>query len=41
MLGAAFKPVLARGTVLGGRERDGFLRVGSEILANNEHISLA
>lgn len=41
MLRAAFKPVLARGTVLGGRERDGFLRVGSKVLVNDERRSLA
>lgn len=41
MLGTAFEPVLARCTVLGGRECDGFLRVGAKVLGTNEHRSSA
>jgi len=41
MLGTAFEPVLARRTVLGGRECDGFLRVGAKVLATNERRSSA
>jgi hypothetical protein len=41
MLTGAFEPVVARGTVIGGRECDGFLQVRAKVLANDERrISL-